>query len=218
VDLHSSGFDLDAERAAPTEKEANSGASTPPRPASEFLADYIAFSGTTGPDPRTVSIGAVADTLCKIIDVEGPMIAKRAYDVYLRGCGIKRLRGELKSTLDRALASAIRQGRVMAENVTGRTGLILSTVRSKDAPAVKPRRRGPRSFDEIPSGELRAVAKYLSGSLNLISGSEEHLRAIVESFDLGAVTPKVNSALLEALNGANDVTPAPVDAAGSAVA
>jgi hypothetical protein len=31
----------------------------------------------------------VADSLCRIIEVEGPMVAKRAYDIYLRGCGIR---------------------------------------------------------------------------------------------------------------------------------
>ena len=36
-----------------------------------------------------------------IIETQGPMIAKRAYDIYLRGCGIRRLGGELKSYSDR---------------------------------------------------------------------------------------------------------------------
>lgn len=173
--------------------------------ASSLLADYVAFSGTAGPDPRTVTIGEVADGLCQIIDAEGPMIAKRAFDVYLRGCGIRRLSGELKSTMNRALASAISQGRVISENVTSEGGLILSTVRSKGAPAVRPRRRGPRSFDEIPPGELRAVARHLSTALNLRPGSEELLRAIVESMDLQLMPAQIGAAL-EA-----DIEPADAD-------
>jgi hypothetical protein len=176
--------------------------------ADEILADYVAFSGASVPDPRTVNVGAVADGLCQIIDVEGPMIAKRAYDIYLRGCGIKRLGGELKSAMNRALATAVRQGRVVSENAPGKSGLILSTVRSKGAPALKPRRRGPRSFDEIPSGELRAVGQYLSDILIMTPGSEEHLRAILESFDLRRLTPQVSRAILEALNNQNDDDPA----------
>ena len=31
------------------------------------------------------------------------MLAKRAYDIYLRGCGIRRMGGELKRTMNRAL-------------------------------------------------------------------------------------------------------------------
>jgi very-short-patch-repair endonuclease len=173
-------------------------------PAGAFLADYVVLPGITVPDPRTVSIGVVADGLCQIIEAEGPMIAKRAYDTYLRGCGIKRLSIELKGVMDRALASAVRQGHVVSENPPGRSGLILSTVRSKGAPAVKPRRRGPRSFDEIPPGELRAVGEHLSDILVITPGSDEHLRAILESFDLRRLTPEVSVAIREALNARND--------------
>jgi hypothetical protein len=161
----------------------------------ELVADYVTFTGTAGPDPRTGGIGAVADGLCEIIDAEGPMIAKRAYDVYLTGCGIRRLGGELQGTMNRALATAIGQGRVISDNVTSRGGLVLSTVRSKDAPAVRPRRRGPRSFDEIPPGELRAVAERLSAALDLQPGSVEHLRAIVQAMDLPLMLSQVGTAL-----------------------
>jgi len=61
------------------------------RSGNSFLGDYISYNDKLGPDPRTVSITVVADHLCRIIEVEGPMIAKRAYDIYLRGCGIRRL-------------------------------------------------------------------------------------------------------------------------------
>jgi len=29
-------------------------------------------------------LDVVADSLCRIIEVEGPMLAKRAYDIYLK--------------------------------------------------------------------------------------------------------------------------------------
>ncbi len=175
------------------------------RAAAALLVDYVAFSGTAGPDPRTVTVGEVADGLCQIIDAEGPMIAKRAYDIYLRGCGIRRMGGEMQGTMNRALASAIRQGRVISDKVTSRSGLLFATVRSKGAPAVKLRRRGPRSFDEIPSNELRALAQHLSGTLNVKPGCDEHLQAIAESLDLPQLTQHVRGALLEALNNQDDV-------------
>ena len=43
-----------------------------------------------GPDPRETTLDRVAEGLCRIVQAEGPVLAKRAYDVYLRGCGIKR--------------------------------------------------------------------------------------------------------------------------------
>jgi hypothetical protein len=164
-----------------------------------LLADYTSYNGPNGLDPRTVSIGEVADGLCLIIEAEGPMIAKRAYDIYLRGCGIKRLGGELKSTMNKSLASLVRQGRVVSENEPGNSGLIYSTVRSKGSPPVKLRSRGPRTFEEIPPGELRAVGKHVCETRNLIRGSGEHLRAVLEYFDLKRLTTQVVNTLLEIL-------------------
>jgi hypothetical protein len=64
------------------------------RSGNSFLGDYISYNDKLGPDLRTVSITVVADHLCRIIEVEGPMIAKRACEIYLRGCGIRRLGAE----------------------------------------------------------------------------------------------------------------------------
>lgn len=169
-----------------------------------LLSDYVAYSGPNGADPRTVSVGEVADGLCLIIDAEGPMIAKRAYDIYLRGCGIKQLGGELKSTMNKALANIIRQERVVSENEPGNTGLIFSTVRSKGSPPVKLRSRGPRTFEEIPPGELRTVGKHLSETRDMRCGSDEHLRAILECFDLKRLTTQVGTTLLEILDRPNE--------------
>ena len=169
-----------------------------------LLPDYVAYNGPSGADPRTVSIGEVADGLCLIIETEGPIIAKRAYDIYLRGCGIKRLGGELKSTMNKALASIMRQGRVISENEPGNSGLIFSTVRSKGSPPVKLRSRGPRTFEEIPPGELRAIGKHLSETRDMRCGSDEHLRAILECFDLKRLTTQVGTTLLEILDSRNE--------------
>jgi very-short-patch-repair endonuclease len=165
----------------------------------KLFAQYISYNGPTGPDPRTVNIPAVADGLCRIIEAEGPMIAKRAYNIYLRGCGIRRLGRELQSTMNKALQHAVRNGRVISENEAGTTGLILSTVRSNGTPLVKLRFRGPRTFEEIPPGELRAIGAYLKDAIELEHGSDEHLRAILESFDLKRLTTQVGTSLLQIL-------------------
>ena len=44
-------------------------------------ADYVAFAGAPAPNPRTAPTTIVADSLCRIIEAGGPMLAKRAYDV-----------------------------------------------------------------------------------------------------------------------------------------
>jgi very-short-patch-repair endonuclease len=175
-----------------------------------LLPDYVCYRGAAGPHPRSVSGSVVADGLCRIIDAEGPMLAKRAYDIYLRGCGVRRLGGELKSAMNKALAAAIQQGRVVSENEPGKTGLIFSTVRSKGSSPVRLRCRGPRTFEEIPPGELRAAGRHLCETLGLQTGSDEHLRAILELFDLKRLTTQVGTRLLEILDKPEDAPGAPL--------
>ena len=106
--------------------------------------------------------------------------------------------------MNKALATAVRQGRVVLENEQGQGGLILSTVRSKGVAKVRMRCRGPRSFEEIPPGELRAVGKHLCETRHISSGSDEHLRAILEAFDLKRLTTQVGTMLLEILDRENE--------------
>lgn len=156
------------------------------------VAPYVAFEGEAGPDPRTGSAQAIEEGLVRIIAVEGPMCAKRAYDIYLRSCGVRRLGGEIKRTLNRTLMDAIRRGRIAKEDERGTGGLIWSTVRIHGTPAVQVRARGPRTFDEIPPSELLAVALELSDE-GVPYGSQAHRRAILARFDLVRLTPQVDA-------------------------
>lgn len=179
----------------------------PTRPSqlpTHLFVPYVAYSGSAGDDPRSISLGAVAEGLCRIIEIEGPMIAKRAYDIYLRGCGIRRMGRELRSTMNKALSSAIRQGKVMSENDADVKGIIFSTVRIKGAPPVKIRTRGPRLFNEIPPDELRAVGQYISDKLSVERGTDEHLRLVLDHFDLRRLTTQVGTTILDILDKKTD--------------
>jgi hypothetical protein len=73
--------DADSEPAVSERGEFDGGQRVPSsvgRSVDALLSNYVAYSGRNGPDPRTVNIGVVADSLCLIIEAEGPMIAKRA--------------------------------------------------------------------------------------------------------------------------------------------
>ena len=118
-------------------------------PATLFVP-YVAYSGSAGDDPRSISLGAVAEGLCRLIEVEGPMVAKRAYDIYLRGCGIKRMGRELRSTMNKALSSAIRQGKIVSESDADTKGVIFTTVRIKGTPPIKIRTRVEESSAKFP--------------------------------------------------------------------
>lgn len=160
---------------------------------------YVAFSGGAGPDPRDSTIGTVAGGLCRIIETEGPMLAKRAYDIYLRGCGIRRMGGELKKFMNKSLEWAIRSGHVVKEDESGTGGLLYSVVRLKGAPPVVLRERGPRDFEEIPPSEIQFAANRVAQDQGLEPGSDAHFRAVLEYFDLKRLTKQVETRLLDVL-------------------
>ena len=160
---------------------------------------YVAFDGQAGEDPRVVSVAVVGEGLGKIIEVEGPMLAKRAYDIYLRGCGIKRMGRELRSTMNKALANAIRQNKLMVEDELGKGGLLFSIVRMNGGERIKLRSRGARTFEEIPPSELQTVGRLLLEKHGFEAGSDEHLRALLGHFDLKRLTTQVGTEILEIL-------------------
>jgi very-short-patch-repair endonuclease len=161
---------------------------------------YVIFEGQSGPDPRHASPARVAEGLCGIIEVEGPMVAKRAYDTYLRVCGISRMGGEIRRSMNKALHHAIRTRKIVTEDEFGTGGLVYSVVRSVGVPPVLVRQRGPRAFEEIPPSELQLVARTLAKQDDLELGSDAHLRAVLAFFDHQRLTVQVRKAVLKILS------------------
>jgi hypothetical protein len=102
--------------------------------------------------------------------------------------------------MNKALAHAIRQGRLVSENEATERGLLFSVVRVNGSPPIRLRTRGPRSFEEIPPSEMNALARYLAERDGLSFGGEEHLRAILEWFDLKRLTTQVGTTLRDVLD------------------
>jgi len=173
---------------------------TPGAPTGAEVTPYVAFAGSAGPDPRNSGPALVAEGLCRIIETEGPMLAKRAYDLYLRGSGVRRMGGELKRAMNRALQRSIQEGRVAKEDESGKGGLVYSIVRLAGTPPVVLRERGPRDFEEIPPSELQLVGRRLLRNDGFESGSDAHLRAVLEYFDLKRLTVQVGTRILDVLD------------------
>ena len=169
-------------------------------PAAHF-PPYPVFEGQAGPDPRGANLLQVSDGLYRIIEQEGPMLARRAYDVYLRGCGIRRMGGELNKLMNRALQRAIRSSRVVKEDEWRSGELIRAIVRPFGARPIVVRERGPRKFGEIPPSEMQLVARQLLKDYKeeLELGSEAHLKEVLATFDLKRLTKQVSEKLLEIL-------------------
>ncbi len=164
---------------------------------SAIFAPYQSYIGHSFSDPRITSTGGIAEGLCRIIEVENPILTKRAYDIYLRGCGIKRMGLELKHTMDKAIQHAVRQNRLVVEDELNNKGFINAIVRITDTPPLVLRKRGPRSFEEIPPSEVMVASHLAMKNTTIQKGSDEHLHTILEMFDLKRLTYQTKTRLLE---------------------
>ena len=164
-----------------------------------FQEQYVNYDGSPLPDPRTVYNDVVSDGLCDIIEVEGPILAKRAYDIFLRSRGIKRLGRDLRSIMNKALHHAIYQGRVVSEDEWGEAGMAQMIVRITGSSPIILRKGGGRSLDEIPPSEVLVASNLFMKNAAYQKGSDEHLRAILKGFDLRRLTPHTQQKLLQIL-------------------
>ncbi len=161
---------------------------------------YISFEKKAGLDPRSAKPGQITNGLYHIIKAEGPMVVKRAYDVYLRGCGINRMGEALRRKMDRSLRLAIKKELIEVANEMGKKDSILSIARLKETPPIIVRSRGPRKLEEIPPSEIQVVARQLMYDHGYELSSDQHIRAILSFFELKRLTKNVKSSLTEILH------------------
>ena len=163
-----------------------------------IVSPYENYSGAATRDPREVSASEVASGLVQIVETEGPMLAKRAYDIYLRNCGIKRMGKDLKDLMNQALLEGVNNELLLRKDEWRTGGLLHSIIRCPHQSATVLRTAGDRSVEEIPPSEIRAAACYvLSGTMQ--HGDEEHLRAILALFGLKRLTEKTREKLVQAV-------------------
>ena len=163
------------------------------------LAEYNVYVGPACCDPRSSTQKEIAEDLNRIISCEGPVQVKRAFDIYLRSCGIKRMGYELEAQLDKALDSLKRTEKILSRKYNFDHDNLRDIVWMVGRPSEVIRERGDRRLDEIPLGELSGISRMVEGAFGLKPGSEEHLRRILDALDLQRLTSNAESTLKEAI-------------------
>jgi hypothetical protein len=138
-------------------------------------------------DPRRAQRRELADVLVAVVRTEGPILAHRAYRLIVQAGGGQRLTHAAISPLNKACALADREGRLVAVQSPIKGGLINSLLRLPSQPEVVVRIRGPRSLEEIPWGEVQAVAARIRHDRPALDGVSL-LRAILERYERVALT------------------------------
>ena len=127
------------------------------------LEPYRAWDGDVPGDPRETPRPRIMEALAEIIATEGPMRASRAYAIYNRASGGKKLTAVARAPLSSALTWLAREGKV---ELTPRDDIPWQDddlVRLPDAPPVVVRELGPRELIEVPLDEIAELMRRLGG-------------------------------------------------------
>lgn len=165
------------------------------------LSEYTIYQGPACHDPRVTNQAQVAEDLLGIVSVEGPVQVKRAFDIYLRSCGVKRMGHELRDSLLGAVDALKRSSKLSSHKYKSDDEALEEIVWIHGSPVEVLRRRGDRSLEEIPLGELYAITQSVVTSAKIDAGSEEHLRAILEVLELKRLTSNAEGILKQAIAG-----------------
>jgi hypothetical protein len=133
-------------------------------------------------------------TMLEIIAAEGPMTASRAYSLYNRASGGRKLTSVAKAPLSSAIYWLAREEKITLTREADIPWQGDDMVRLPDHPAVRVRELGPRSLDEVPLDEIAELVKLIRGARG--TGEPTELkRAILNAYGLVRLTGRADEYL-----------------------
>jgi hypothetical protein len=154
------------------------------------LAPYSAWEAHDVADPRAAGRGVIDPILAEIVAAEGPVLASRAYGLYNKASGGKKLTTIARAPLSGAAYRLRMAGRieiVPADETPGQGDEIL---RVAGSPAIRVRELGPRALDEVPLDEIAELMERLT-----TAGADDLKRAVLDAYGLVRMTAKADEYL-----------------------
>jgi hypothetical protein len=144
------------------------------------LAPYGAWAERAVPDARSAGRHAIDPVLLEIVAAEGPVLASRAYGLYNKAAGGKKLTTIVRAPLSSSAYRLRQQGRIELDDSHGE-----EVLRPAGTPAVRVRELGPRALDEVPIDELAELVDRLC-----TAGATDLARATLDAYGLVRMTAK----------------------------
>jgi dethiobiotin synthetase len=145
-------------------------------------------------DPRNTPRPQIMQAMLEIVDAEGPMTAMRAYSLYNRAAGGRKLTSVAKAPLSSAIYWLAREGKVTLTREADIPWQGDDMVRMPDQPAVRVRELGPRSLDEVPLDEIAELVRLIRNSGGA-SDPTELKRAVLSTYGLVRLTSRADEYL-----------------------
>jgi dethiobiotin synthetase len=145
-------------------------------------------------DPRNTPRPQIMKAMMEIIEAEGPMTASRAYALYNRAAGGRKLTSVARAPLSSAIYWLAREDKITLTREADIPWQGDDMVRLPDQPAVRVRELGPRGLDEVPLDEIAELVKLLRVSRGT-SDPTELKRGILSTYGLVRLTTRADEYL-----------------------
>jgi hypothetical protein len=133
-------------------------------------------------------------TMLEIVGAEGPMTASRAYSLYNRAAGGRKLTSVAKAPLSSAIYWLAREEKLTLTRETDIPWQGDDMVRLPDQPGVRVRELGPRSLDEVPLDEIAELTKLIRTAGGTADPTEMK-RSILSTYGLVRLTGRADEYL-----------------------
>ncbi len=146
------------------------------------------------PDPRSAGRAVLMQAVLDIVAVEGPVLANRAFALYNRAAGGKKLTSIARAPLSGAAYWLAMERRIVLVKEADAPWQGDDLLRLPDQPGVRVRELGPRTLEEVPLDEIAALMRRLPAE-----GHEERKRAVLRVYGLVRLTARADEYLELAL-------------------
>lgn len=169
------------------------------------LEPYREWAPRAVPDPRTAGRDALMPAVLEIVETEGPVLAGRAFGLYTRASGGKKLTGAARAPLTGAAWRLKIAGRLELDREGATTIENEDVLRAAGAPPVVVRELGPRTLEEVPLDEVAELMRRLRG--DGLTDPADLKRAVLDTYGLVRLTERADRYLEAALERAGQRPP-----------
>jgi AAA domain len=163
-----------------------------PAAAEVVLDPYEAWEPRPMGDPRATPRPRIMEALLEIVATEGPMRASRAYALYNRAAGGKKLTSIARAPLSSAVYWLAQDGKVVLTRREDIPWQDDDLVRTPDTPAVHVRALGGRTLEEVPLDEIAELMRRLRAA----HPTDDALkRAVLSTYGLVRLTARADEYL-----------------------
>ena len=172
----------------------------PPAARVEVALDpYTEWPARETGDPRATPRPRIMEAMLEIIAAEGPMRATRAYALYNKASGGKKLTTIARAPLSSAVHWLAQERKIVLVKRDEIPWQDDDIVRTPDSPEIRVRELGPRILEEVPLDEIAELMRRLRAAQG-IAGDAAMKRAVLQTYGLVRLTARADEYLGLALD------------------